>query len=182
MGQARWWPSGCRRRRGPPAARVAPAARATVPPSAGAGDAGPAGDAGERDLRGIVLMSTVLVVATAGVVATVAHAFRWWGAAWVLGAAVAPTDATAVGVLARALPAPQRQPATPESLINDGTALVIYGLAVSITVGAEPSASPTSAGSSYCHTAAGRSPGRSSHRVGIRGHVAWWTIRCWATW
>lgn len=59
-----------------------------------------------RDLRGIILMSTVLVIGTAGAVAAVAHELGLaWGPAWVLGAAVAPTDATAVGVLAKALPA-----------------------------------------------------------------------------
>jgi monovalent cation/hydrogen antiporter len=55
----------------------------------------------------------------------------------VLGAAVAPTDATAVGVLARALPHRNVTVLRAESLVNDGTALVIYGLAVGITVGEE---------------------------------------------
>jgi Na+/H+ antiporter len=89
-----------------------------------------------RDLRGILLLSTVLVVATAGAVAAAAHAFGLpWGPAWVLGAALAPTDATAVGVLARMLPRRNVTLLRAESLINDGTALVIYGLAVGITVG-----------------------------------------------
>jgi CPA1 family monovalent cation:H+ antiporter len=57
------------------------------------------------NLRPIVLASTALVVATAAVVAVVAHELGLaWGPAWVLGAAVAPTDATAVGVIARGLP------------------------------------------------------------------------------
>jgi len=57
------------------------------------------------NLRVIVLASTALVVATAAAVAVTAHALGMdWGPGWVLGAAVAPTDATAVGVLARALP------------------------------------------------------------------------------
>src|SRR5262245_58953905 len=56
------------------------------------------------NLRVIVLMSTLLVVATAAGVAAAAHAFGVpWGPAWVLGAALAPTDATAVGVLGRVL-------------------------------------------------------------------------------
>ena len=54
-----------------------------------------------------------------------------------LGAAVAPTDATAVGVLARALPRRTVTVLRAESLVNDGTALVIYGLAVGVTVGEE---------------------------------------------
>jgi monovalent cation/hydrogen antiporter len=50
------------------------------------------------NLRVIVLASTVLVAATAAVVAMTAHALGMeWGPSWVLGAAVAPTDATAVG-------------------------------------------------------------------------------------
>ena len=57
------------------------------------------------NLRGIVLMATALVVVTAAAVAVVAHALGLaWGAAWVLGAALAPIDATAVAALARALP------------------------------------------------------------------------------
>jgi Na+/H+ antiporter len=88
------------------------------------------------NLRAIILLSTFLVVVTAGAVATVAHAFGLsWGPAWVLGAALAPTDATAVGVLARALPRRTVTTLRAESLINDGTALVIYGLAVGITLG-----------------------------------------------
>ncbi|MFF7337311.1 Na+/H+ antiporter [Streptomyces sp. NPDC008163] len=54
-----------------------------------------------------------------------------------LGAAVAPTDATAVGVFARALPRRNLTLLRAESLVNDGTALVIYGLAVGITIGEE---------------------------------------------
>jgi CPA1 family monovalent cation:H+ antiporter len=90
------------------------------------------------NLRGIVLLSTVLVILTAGAVAAAAHALGLpWGPAWVLGAAVAPTDATVVGVLARALPRRQVTVLQAESLVNDGTALVVYGLAVGITVGEE---------------------------------------------
>jgi CPA1 family monovalent cation:H+ antiporter len=88
------------------------------------------------NLRVIVLASTGLVVASAGAVAAVAHALGLpWGPAWVLGAAVAPTDATAVGVIARLLPRRTVTVLRAESLVNDGTALVIYGLAVGITVG-----------------------------------------------
>ena len=90
------------------------------------------------NLRVIVLASTALVVATAAAVAVTAHALGMaWGPGWVLGAAVAPTDATAVGVLARALPRRIVTVLRAESLVNDGTALVIYGLAVGVTVGGE---------------------------------------------
>ncbi|MCY1139146.1 Na+/H+ antiporter [Actinoplanes sp. Pm04-4] len=88
------------------------------------------------NLRVIVLLSTVLVAATAAVAAVAAHALGLpWGPAWVLGAAVAPTDATAVGVLGRSLPRRFATTLRAESLVNDGTALVIYALAVGVTVG-----------------------------------------------
>jgi CPA1 family monovalent cation:H+ antiporter len=90
------------------------------------------------NLRVIVLASTLLVIATAAAVAAVGHALGLpWGPAWVLGAALAPTDATAVGVLARALPRRTVTTLRAESLVNDGTALVVYGLAVGVTVGEE---------------------------------------------
>src|SRR3954471_24353859 len=88
-----------------------------------------------RNLRGIVLLSTALVIVTAATVAATAHYFGVaWAAAWVLGAALAPTDATAVGVLARSMPRRYVTILRAESLVNDGTALVIYGVAVSATV------------------------------------------------
>src|SRR5215217_2520378 len=90
------------------------------------------------NLRVIVLLSTVLVVATAAAVAAAANALGLpWGPAWVLGAALAPTDATAVAVLARVLPRRTVTTLRAESLVNDGTALVVYGLAVGVTVGEE---------------------------------------------
>lgn len=91
-----------------------------------------------NNLRVIVLMSTVLVALTAAGVAAAAHSLGMpWGPAWVLGAAVAPTDATAVGVLGKILPRRVAATLRAESLVNDGTALVIYALAVGITVGDE---------------------------------------------
>jgi CPA1 family monovalent cation:H+ antiporter len=94
------------------------------------------------NLRVVVMMSTLLVIGTAAAVATAAHALDLpWGPAWVLGAAVAPTDATAVGIVARILPRRTLTVLRAESLINDGTALVIYGLAISATLGdTQPSA------------------------------------------
>jgi NhaP-type Na+/H+ or K+/H+ antiporter len=55
--------------------------------------------------RVVVLLSTVLVVLTAALVAVAAHALgMMWGPAWVLGAAVAPTDATAACRTPRSTP------------------------------------------------------------------------------
>jgi len=84
----------------------------------------------------IILLSTVLVVLTAAGAAAAAHALGIpWGPAWVLGAAVAPTDATAVAALARMLPHHTVTLLRAESLINDGTALVVYAVAVGIVAG-----------------------------------------------
>jgi CPA1 family monovalent cation:H+ antiporter len=89
-----------------------------------------------NNLRVVVLTSTALVAATAAAVAAAAHQLGLgWGPAWVLGAALAPTDATAVGVLAGDLPRRTVTVLRAESLVNDGTALVLYGLAVGVTVG-----------------------------------------------
>ncbi|APU13630.1 MULTISPECIES: Na+/H+ antiporter [Actinoalloteichus] len=89
-----------------------------------------------RDFRGIVLMSTVLVVATAFAVAGVAHLLGMpWQAALILGAAVAPPDATAVAALGRTLPHRNFMLLKAESLTNDGTALVLYAIAVGVAAG-----------------------------------------------
>lgn len=91
-----------------------------------------------RDFRGIFLMSTALVVASAFAVAGVAYALGLpWDAALILGAAVAPTDATAVAALGRMLPRRNFMNLKAESLTNDGTALVIYGVAVGVAVGGQ---------------------------------------------
>lgn len=100
-----------------------------------------------RNLRGIVLTGTVLVAVTAWAVAALVHALGLgWGPAWVLGAAVAPTDATAVGVVAGLLPRRNVTILRAESLINDGAALVVYSLAVGVTAGAEHLGVPHVAG------------------------------------
>lgn len=91
-----------------------------------------------RDFRGIVLMSTGLVVASAFAVAGIAAALGLpWDAALILGAAVAPTDATAVAALGRMLPRRNFMNLKAESLTNDGTALVLYGVAVGVAVGGQ---------------------------------------------
>jgi CPA1 family monovalent cation:H+ antiporter len=122
-----------------------------------------------RDLRGIVLVSTLLVILTAAVVAVVAHELGLsWGAAWVLGAAVAPTDATAVGVVARLLPRRNVTQLRAESLINDGTALVVYGLAVGITVGEDHFSVPHVTGLFLLSYVGGAAAGALTAWVGIQ--------------
>ena len=88
------------------------------------------------NLRAIALSSTVLVLVTAGTVAVVAYAFGLsWPMAFILGAVLSPTDATAVSTFASLLPRRARTVLRAESLINDGTALVIYAVAVGVAVG-----------------------------------------------
>jgi len=92
----------------------------------------------KRDFRGIVIMSTLLVVATALAAAGIAHVLGMpWAAALVLGAAVAPSDATAVAALGRSLPHRNFMLLKAESLTNDGTALVVYALAVGVASGGD---------------------------------------------
>ena len=95
------------------------------------------------NLRPILLSSVVLVVVT---MATVSYTAQALGldpaAAWVLGAVLAPTDASAVAGLARRMPRRTLTTLRAESLINDGTALVLFAIAVSIAVGGEPPSPP----------------------------------------
>lgn len=88
-----------------------------------------------RDLRGILILSTLLVVASAFGVAGIGVLLGLsWGASLILGAALAPTDATAVGAMAKELPYRNMTILRAESLINDGTALVVYAIAVGAAV------------------------------------------------
>jgi CPA1 family monovalent cation:H+ antiporter len=83
-------------------------------------------------------MSTLLVVASAFAVAGVGVLFGMpWEIALILGAAVAPPDATAVAALGRLLPRRMFMKLKAESLTNDGTALVLYAIAVSLAVGGQ---------------------------------------------
>lgn len=91
-----------------------------------------------RDLRGILITSTVFVVATAFAVAWIASSLGIpWEAALILGAAVAPPDATAAAALAKGLPRRQFMLLKAESLTNDGTALVVYTIAVGLALGGQ---------------------------------------------
>lgn len=89
-----------------------------------------------RSLRYIIPMSTLLVVASAVAVAWIATLFGMpWQIGLLLGAAVAPPDATAVAALGRLLPQRMFMKLKAESLTNDGTALVVYAIALSLTLG-----------------------------------------------
>jgi monovalent cation/hydrogen antiporter len=101
-------------------------------------------DASLRDLRDnwvpIGALAIVAVVLTVGGVAVVA---RWmvpsipWAAAIVLGAVVAPPDASAATAVLRQLRPPYRLMVIleGESLLNDATALLIYRVAVGAATG-----------------------------------------------
>jgi monovalent cation/hydrogen antiporter len=92
-----------------------------------------------RDLRAISLAAIGLVLATMCTVAVVAHALvdeMSWGVAFTLGAIVAPTDPVAAAQVARRMSVPRRVISVieGESLLNDGTALVAYKVAVAAAV------------------------------------------------
>jgi Na+/H+ antiporter len=88
------------------------------------------------NLRVIVLLSVGLVLTTAVTVAATAHGFGLgWAMAFVLGAVLAPTDATAVASVAKGMPRRILTTMKAESLINDGTALVVFAVAVDLAVG-----------------------------------------------
>src|SRR5690242_14146275 len=94
----------------------------------------------KADLRSISMLAIGLVLATTVAVAVVAHAVvegMPWGAAFALGAIVAPTDPVAATTIARRLAVPRRivNIMEGESLLNDGTALVAYRAAVTAVGG-----------------------------------------------
>jgi CPA1 family monovalent cation:H+ antiporter len=91
-------------------------------------------------MRPLALLSVGLVFLTAAVVAVVAHALvpeLSWAEAAVLGAVLAPTDAVSATSIFRRLGAPERVRllVEGESMINDGTALVIYRIAIGVATG-----------------------------------------------
>jgi Na+/H+ antiporter len=96
-----------------------------------------------RDLRAqarpIGLLAVGLVVVTTVGVAVVAHAFvdgLGWPSAFVLGAIVSPTDPLAATSIARRLGVPRKLVTIVEgeSLVNDGTGLVLYRVAIAAVV------------------------------------------------
>ncbi|OBF63637.1 Na+/H+ antiporter [Mycobacterium sp. 852002-50816_SCH5313054-b] len=86
--------------------------------------------------RIIVFLSIALVIATAAAVSWTARALGMDPhAAGVLGAVLSPTDAAAVAGLAKKLPRRSLTVLKAESLINDGTALVLFAVSVHIAIG-----------------------------------------------
>lgn len=86
--------------------------------------------------RIIVILSVALVIATAVAVSWTARALGMEShAAAVLGAVLSPTDAAAVAGLAKKLPRRSLTVLKAESLINDGTALVLFAVSVRVAVG-----------------------------------------------
>lgn len=90
----------------------------------------------------IVLTSAGLVLVTAVTVTGTARGLGpAWTTAFVLGSVLAPTDATAVAGVAQGLARRMLTTLRAESLVNDGTALVLFAVTVEI-----PSAGPPSPG------------------------------------
>src|SRR5438552_2212899 len=88
-----------------------------------------------RNVRPLSLLAVGLVLATTVSVAAVTHLVisgLSWPVCFVIGAVVAPTDAVAATAIASRLGLPRRLVTLieGESLINDATALVAYGFAV----------------------------------------------------
>src|ERR671917_853588 len=91
-------------------------------------------------LRAITLLAVGLVFATIFTVAAVAHFVIGlsWPVAFVLGAILSPTDPVAAEAIFRRLGVPERVGTVVggESLINDGTGLVAFRVAVGVATGA----------------------------------------------
>ena len=81
-----------------------------------------------------------LVILTTVAVAVVAHAIvpgMGWGVAFVLGAVVSSTDEVAFAAIADGLRVPRHVIGTieGESLVNDATSLILYGVGIAAVVG-----------------------------------------------
>src|SRR4051812_36190848 len=87
-----------------------------------------------RNPRPTALLAFGLVILTMVGVALVAHAITdlGWAEAFILGAVVSPTDPTAASAIGRRLGVPRRlvDIVEGESLVNDGTALVLLRTAI----------------------------------------------------
>lgn len=107
------------------------------------------------NLRIILLQAVALVIAT---MVAISYALQAIGVppdtAWILGAALAPTDAAAVAGLAKRMPRRTLTTLKAESLINDGTALVLFAVAVG-TLGGEATPSPPTLAGEFVWSFAG---------------------------
>jgi CPA1 family monovalent cation:H+ antiporter len=110
-----------------------------------------------QNLRAISLLAVGLVAATMVSVAAVAHyaIHLSWAPAFVLGAVVSPTDPLAASAIGRRFGVPRRPLAIieGESLVNDGTALVLLKFAVAAVVAG--SFSPMHAAADFVWTVVG---------------------------
>ena len=91
-----------------------------------------------RHLRPLLALAIGLVLFTTAAIALIAHTLIGlpWAAAFVLGAILAPTDPVAAEAIFRRLGVPERVSTIVggESLINDGSALVAFRVAVAAVV------------------------------------------------
>jgi len=91
-----------------------------------------------RHLRPLLALAIGLVLFTTVIIALIAHTLIGlpWAAAFVLGAILAPTDPVAAEAIFRRMGVPGRVSTIVggESLVNDGTGLVAYRLAVTAVV------------------------------------------------
>ena len=89
-----------------------------------------------KNLRVIFMSAIALVIVTAVAISWTARAMGMEShAAAVLGAVLSPTDAAAVAGLAKKLPRRALTVLRAESIINDGTALVLYAVTVHVAIG-----------------------------------------------
>jgi len=112
----------------------------------------------KAEVRPLALLAIGLVLATMAAVAVVAHAIvpgMSWEAAFVLGAIVGPTDPVSAAATFSRIGAPARVRllVEGEAMINDGTALVAYRVALAAAV--EGTFSAGEAAFEFLYTAAG---------------------------
>ncbi|MEV4711828.1 Na+/H+ antiporter [Micromonospora sp. NPDC049374] len=93
-----------------------------------------------REIRANIVVIALLAVGLVGVtMVTVSLVVQRFGVdpavAWVLGAVLAPTDAAAVAGLAKRMPRRLLTTLRAESLVNDGTALVLFAIALGLLGG-----------------------------------------------
>ncbi|GAB3841164.1 hypothetical protein GCM10029963_11570 [Micromonospora andamanensis] len=93
-----------------------------------------------REIRANIVVIALLAVGLVGVtMVAVSLVVQRFGVdpavAWVLGAVLAPTDAAAVAGLAKRMPRRLLTTLRAESLVNDGTALVLFAIALGLLGG-----------------------------------------------